>query len=93
MDSSILNGLLTTVFTSACFFAYKMIKRYTLKSSCVNNELHISVKDLNEKVDATHEFIKMVTLELIDGVNQYKKQQEGTITTSPVETEDMKDSH
>jgi hypothetical protein len=91
MDTSVLNGLLTTVFTSACFIAYKIIKRYTLKSSCVNNELHITVKDLNEKVDATHEFIKMITLELVNGVNQYKKQQEGTITPA-VETEDMKET-
>jgi len=91
MDTSVLNGLLTTLFTSACFVAYKVIKRYTLKSSCINNELHITVKDLNEKVDATHEFIKMITLELVNGVNQYKKQQEGFISPS-VETEDMKET-
>jgi len=93
MDYSSLNsGLLSTVFTTAVFIAYKIVKRYTLKSSCNNNQLHIIVQDLNEKVDATHEFIRMVTTELVNGVNHYAKQQTGgVVVIDGHSTEDKKE--
>lgn len=74
MDTTSLNtGLLSTIFTAVLFFIYKVIKRYTMKSTCSGNQLHITIQDLNEKVDATHEFIKGITTELVNAVNGYKQ--------------------
>jgi hypothetical protein len=62
------SGLISTGFTVLCYVVWKIVKRYSLKSTCNHNQLHITVQDLNEKISETHEFIKLVSTELVNAV-------------------------
>ena len=64
------SGLITTVFTLSSYALWKLVKRYVLKSSCVNGELHITVKELNDKVTATNDIVNEFFSEMIRAYNR-----------------------
>jgi hypothetical protein len=63
--SDIYTGLISTGFTVLSYVAWKLVKRYVLKSQCVNGELHITVKQLHDKVTETNDFVNEFLSEMI----------------------------
>jgi hypothetical protein len=56
-QTELYTGLISTGFTILSFLVYKLVKKYTVKSSCINNELHISLTNLDDKISQTHSYI------------------------------------
>ena len=57
-SNELLTGLVSTGFTIVSYIVYKLVKRYTVNSNCKNNELHITLTSLDDKVNETHTYIK-----------------------------------
>ena len=51
------SGLISTAFTALTFFLYKIVKKYTLNSDCKNNQLHITLSSMDDKINQTHTYI------------------------------------
>lgn len=60
MSDDISTSLITSAFSIGVYIFYKIIKRYKMNSTCSNNTLHITIKDLHDKLDAQNEIIKQI---------------------------------
>jgi hypothetical protein len=56
-QSELFTGLISTGFTILSFLLYKVVKKYTLNSDCRNNQLHITLSSLDDKINQTHTYI------------------------------------
>jgi hypothetical protein len=56
-QSELFTGLISTGFTILSFLLYKVVKKYTLNSDCKNNQLHITLSSIDDKINQTHTYI------------------------------------
>jgi hypothetical protein len=56
-SNELYTGLISTGFTILSFILYKVVKKYTLNSDCKNNQLHITLSSLDDKINQTHTYI------------------------------------
>lgn len=56
-QTELYTGLISTAFTIGSFLLYKIVKKYTLNSNCKNNQLHITLSSLDDKINETHTYI------------------------------------
>lgn len=86
------SGLISTGLTILCYIAWKIVKRYSLKSTCNHNQLHITIQDITQKLDETHEFIKIVSTELVNAVKPTITTMSESVAAKQVEEEQKSSS-
>jgi hypothetical protein len=60
MSDDITSSIVTSSFSIGIYIIYKLLKRYKMRSQCSQNTLHITIKDLHDKIDQQNEIIKQI---------------------------------